>query len=307
MSATNHTTNYSLSQFAQTDKPAWLGDYNQDMTKIDTAMKANADSVSTLGTTVAGHTSAISANTSDIATAQSDISSLGTRMTAVETKNSEQDTAITNAQNKADTADGKADTNATNIASQALDIASLQSESQSQDAAITTNATNITNVSNSLNAFKTSMTLSNFTNTTNIGNQFSQVNINLAQSADSAIFKVYGGYWIATSGSAVTIALSAITGLSGYYGTKTTLKLTTPPTESYIIDGADNITIRSASGSSINVECYVRAIAVDTDGYIWLNVRTSNTITVGTYTAQMNYLPPCVYFNTNFGDTPQPD
>lgn len=44
MASTNKTTNYELSQFIGTDKPAWLGDYNADMTKIDTAMKANADS-----------------------------------------------------------------------------------------------------------------------------------------------------------------------------------------------------------------------------------------------------------------------
>lgn len=43
MASTNKTTNYQLSQFLGTDKPAWLGDYNQDMMKIDGAMKANAD------------------------------------------------------------------------------------------------------------------------------------------------------------------------------------------------------------------------------------------------------------------------
>ena len=44
MSSTNKTTNYNLSQFIGSDKPAWLADYNQDMSKIDTQMKANADS-----------------------------------------------------------------------------------------------------------------------------------------------------------------------------------------------------------------------------------------------------------------------
>lgn len=38
MGATNHTTNYNLSQFVGTDKPAWLQDYNGDMTKIDTGI-----------------------------------------------------------------------------------------------------------------------------------------------------------------------------------------------------------------------------------------------------------------------------
>lgn len=44
MSSTNKTTNYNLSQFLGTDKPAWLADYNQDMSKIDAQMKLNADS-----------------------------------------------------------------------------------------------------------------------------------------------------------------------------------------------------------------------------------------------------------------------
>ena len=43
MSSTNKTTNYNLSQFLGTDKPAWLADYNQDMSKIDARMKTNAD------------------------------------------------------------------------------------------------------------------------------------------------------------------------------------------------------------------------------------------------------------------------
>lgn len=38
MSSTNKTTNYELSQFLGTDKPAWLADYNSDMSKIDTGI-----------------------------------------------------------------------------------------------------------------------------------------------------------------------------------------------------------------------------------------------------------------------------
>lgn len=38
MTATNHTTNYELSQFEENDRPTWLGDYNGDMSKIDTAI-----------------------------------------------------------------------------------------------------------------------------------------------------------------------------------------------------------------------------------------------------------------------------
>lgn len=45
MTATNHTANYNLSQFAGTDRPTWLGDYNGDMTKIDAQLKKNADAI----------------------------------------------------------------------------------------------------------------------------------------------------------------------------------------------------------------------------------------------------------------------
>ena len=45
MSSTNKTTNYDLSQYIGSDKPTYLSDYNGDMLKIDTAMKANADNV----------------------------------------------------------------------------------------------------------------------------------------------------------------------------------------------------------------------------------------------------------------------
>ena len=47
MSSTNSTTNYELSQFLGSDKPAWLADYNSDMNKIDAQMKLNADAAST--------------------------------------------------------------------------------------------------------------------------------------------------------------------------------------------------------------------------------------------------------------------
>lgn len=45
MTASKHTANYNLSQFAGTDRPTWLGDYNGDMTKIDAQLKRNADAI----------------------------------------------------------------------------------------------------------------------------------------------------------------------------------------------------------------------------------------------------------------------
>lgn len=62
MTASKHTKNYNLSQFAGTDRPTWLGDYNGDMTKIDAQLKKNADAITSSGgglKTVA-HTSELS-------------------------------------------------------------------------------------------------------------------------------------------------------------------------------------------------------------------------------------------------------
>lgn len=47
MSATNSTTNYSLPIFIETDKPAWLVDFNGAMRAIDAQMKTNADAIAT--------------------------------------------------------------------------------------------------------------------------------------------------------------------------------------------------------------------------------------------------------------------
>lgn len=50
MASTNKTPNYDLSQYIGTDKPTYLGDYNSDMLKIDTAMRENADGISEANT-----------------------------------------------------------------------------------------------------------------------------------------------------------------------------------------------------------------------------------------------------------------
>lgn len=48
--STNKTANYNLSQYIGSDKPTYLGDYNSDMNKIDTQMKANSDGVTSAST-----------------------------------------------------------------------------------------------------------------------------------------------------------------------------------------------------------------------------------------------------------------
>lgn len=64
MASTNHTANYDLSQYLGADKPTYLGDYNSDMFKIDTALKGLSDDIDELNTDVGvAQTTANSANT----------------------------------------------------------------------------------------------------------------------------------------------------------------------------------------------------------------------------------------------------
>ena len=58
MYASNQTTNYDLSQWLPTD-PVHHEDFNGDNAKLDAALAAKAETVSTLSATVGGHTTAL--------------------------------------------------------------------------------------------------------------------------------------------------------------------------------------------------------------------------------------------------------
>lgn len=163
MASTNKTTNYNLSQYIGTDKPTYLGDYNSDMSKIDTQMKTNADNIAT----------AISGVESAQATAN------GANQTA-QSANATATSAQTTAQNASNTAG-----NAQSTANSALSTAT------SAQATATSADTKITNLENSLN-------ISNFT-TYDQTNDYTKNNVNLTSAnvtvaCNSAgnIFKVYG-------------------------------------------------------------------------------------------------------------------
>ena len=94
MSSTNKTTNYELSQYIGTDKPTYLGDYNSDMLKIDTRMKANQTATET--------------NATAIGTVS------GTATTALE-KATANETAISGVSSTATSALNKANSNETDI------------------------------------------------------------------------------------------------------------------------------------------------------------------------------------------------
>lgn len=131
MASTNKTTNYELSQFLGTDKPAWLADYNQDMSKIDTQMKANADAA----TAAAG-----SANTAN--------ASIGTLSSLTTTAKTDVVSAINEVDATANTAQGTANSAAATAAA---------------------NTTLINNLDDYLNLNNFTTPTINYTNATTIG------------------------------------------------------------------------------------------------------------------------------------------
>ena len=91
MSSTNKTTNYNLSQFIGTDKPAWLTDYNSDMSKIDAG-------VNTAQSTATGADGKATANATAIGTLSSLTTDAKTNLVAaINEVDANADTAINTA------------------------------------------------------------------------------------------------------------------------------------------------------------------------------------------------------------------
>ena len=77
MSSTNKTTNYELSQFIGSDKPAWLVDYNGDMSRIDNQMKANADAAASAASQASSAGTAASGAADGVQTLNNQINGAG--------------------------------------------------------------------------------------------------------------------------------------------------------------------------------------------------------------------------------------
>ena len=140
MSSTNKTPNYNLSQYVGTDKPTYLGDYNGDMLKIDTQMKANADAATTAESS-AGEAVA------KATMVQNSVEALSNRVGTVETSVTSQGQTITQLTNNVNTLVQDNKTNKSNITN-------LQSELQKNTfTALTISGTSGPNVNASYNEF----------------------------------------------------------------------------------------------------------------------------------------------------------
>ena len=240
MSSTNKTSNYNLSQFVGSDRPAWLSDYNQDMSKIDTQMKANNDA--------------------------------------------------------ATGADGKADANATAIGTIAnltttakTDLVSAVNEvNATATTASTTAGSAASDASNALtNLAKFNLTShSDLTPSTSFGSIGSGSYVRFATDSTSSIFKLYGRLYVNMSGSTTTSVTVTL-------GT-TSLR----PSEAYTIE-AGALMYRYFSTGYDDITAI--SFNVATNGVITCTFNRSDA----NFTVAQLWLPPCLYFNSDFGDVPQ--
>lgn len=103
MSHTNQTPNYHLPQFIGTDKPAWLVDFNQAMSDIDTQMKSNETAAGTAEADAQSALSGVTALNSQVGGIQTSVTALETQAPLDEAQiETNRQNIATNAQNIVD-------------------------------------------------------------------------------------------------------------------------------------------------------------------------------------------------------------
>ena len=269
MASTNSTTHYELSQYIGTDKPTYLVDYNQDMSKIDAGIygaKSEADTnataigtLSNLQTTeksnLVGAVNEVNTNSSNNATHIGDL----TNLTTTEKSN------LVGAVNELKT---EADGNKTNIGT----LANLT----------TTEKANLVGAINEVNSDIGSLL-----------NVFNLSSINVYEGND---FSVTGGS--VTSGT-ITIAKNSDSSICKIYGRlilNKTNQLTTITIANTGINVQESFVVQPSGCEAVNSD-NVTSITFNTDGSITLkSYGGSGNVT--------SFFFPFVIFVKDFGDTP---
>lgn len=262
--ATNSTTNYNLSQYVGSDKPTYLGDYNSDMLKIDTGMKANQTASST--------------NASSITTINTNIGTMGSLETTAPT-------LVGGINEVVGTIGDLSDLTAPVKTSVVNAINSVNTNVGNPTDLYTDAKTNLVAAVNEIvNKFNLT-TFENPTNlTTNKGTITStSANLHVAKNSDGSLAKIYGTIAVGS----IPLNTSSIT-----VSFQTTLQ------------PAENITINCLQfnrqyGNNTDVVSNVGSIELSTSGVVSITMATYNTTT----TADFKILP-CLLFVKDFGDIP---
>lgn len=161
---------------------------------------------------------------------------------------------------------------------------------------------NIGTANAKIDALATKMQLTDFeTAEYQLNGTTSKLRLTLAQSEDGSVFKIYGVFLIRNTSGGTINPFNGHLNSSNHI--KTGLYLKSAPSESFAITPIGLCFQQNANGlvdSIFEINGYV-----ETDGEITFNFWSS--------TSQLNNnskyveFTPCVYFNTNFGDTPTGD
>lgn len=115
MSSTNKTNYYDLSQYVGTDKPTYLGDYNSDMSKIDSAIHGVQETATTANQTAGSAEAKVNTALSDMTSLKARVGVVEGNVSNLQDKEATQDTAIQEAKKSAN--------DATTTANNALSVA----------------------------------------------------------------------------------------------------------------------------------------------------------------------------------------
>lgn len=122
----------------------------------------------------------------------------------------------------------------------------------------------------------------------------------VAQNTAGSLFKFYGQVNVANgSDSDVTISLSPIPGLTGYYGLLVDT-LNDAPETAYNVSNCGFQFVRLGNGSLENI--WGSGFAVGSNGGVYFSATTDATISIPAHRNVQFKFIPCLYFNTNFGD-----
>jgi hypothetical protein len=266
MAHTNSTNNYELSQFIGTDKPTFLGDYNGDMQKIDTAIKGAKDTADGASTTAsAASTLATSASETATQAATDAASAAANATTALNTANGATTTA-----NSAMSAATSAATEASTAATKA-DAA--KTEAEAATAAVALKPSYAETFARMFN-----MTSDTPTVTPETGITVATNGLKVASNTDKSLGKIYGQLNLTFSAS--TGGYNKVATIAAGFGTR---------------DAAFNVT-----GYSMNIggqaQSFSIGLVVETNGDVSVYANVTGAATV-----YINF-PPCLLVLQDFGD-----
>lgn len=324
MTASLKTTNYELPIYTETDGYNILGDQNGAMSKIDSALKENADATTAQGGSITALTTQISninstvttlsatvdavkttadnaaslssTNEQDIGTLDGQVAALETTVTAANKTANDAKTAAVAAQNTANTASGAASAaqntaNTATTAAQGAQTTANNALSNAQTAQTSANA-----ALSGLERFNLTIheSVASSADLTRVfGTTYGAVYFD----ADStrSVFKFYGNIVVSTE--QLSSKLVDIPGYSGSWkGIDTSFVVKAP--SSVIWVERTGIVLKDLS--SVGNAMFARGFAIGTDGHIyWPTFQTSEN-----YDEMFIWHPSSLFFAEDFGNQP---